>query len=74
MTPDGVLMVDETSFIKIVVIRWECSASTAARLVMPDGMEFAAKPQLAQRMMKRAVAAEVPFAWIAGDDVLSPCG
>jgi SRSO17 transposase len=36
---------------------------------VPDEVEFATKPQLAQRMIERAVAAGVPFAWITGDEV-----
>jgi SRSO17 transposase len=34
-----------------------------------DEVEFATKPQLAQKMIERAVAAGVPFAWVAGDEV-----
>src|SRR6201998_911339 len=30
---------------------------------------FATKPQLAQRMIARAIAAGVPFAWVVGDEV-----
>jgi SRSO17 transposase len=30
---------------------------------------FATKPQLAQKMIARAMTAEVPFAWVAGDEV-----
>ncbi|HVK94069.1 MAG TPA: IS701 family transposase [Noviherbaspirillum sp.] len=36
---------------------------------VPEEVEFATKPQLAQRMIERAVAAQVPFAWITGDEV-----
>jgi SRSO17 transposase len=34
-----------------------------------DEVEFATKPQLAWQMIERAVAAGVPFAWVAGDEV-----
>ncbi|WP_235953671.1 IS701 family transposase [Noviherbaspirillum galbum] len=36
---------------------------------IPDHIEFNTKPQLAQQMIGRAVAAKVPFAWITGDEV-----
>lgn len=35
----------------------------------PGHTEFKTKPQLAQPMIERAVAAKVPFAWITGDEV-----
>ena len=36
---------------------------------IPDGTAFATKPQLARRMIQRAVTAGVPFAWTAADEV-----
>ena len=36
---------------------------------VPQGVTFATKPQLAQRMIARAVAAQMPFAWVTGDEV-----
>jgi len=36
---------------------------------VPDGVEFATKPALATAMITRAVAAGVPAAWVAGDEV-----
>lgn len=36
---------------------------------VPEDVKFATKPQLARRMIERAVAAQVPFAWITGDEV-----
>src|ERR1700760_4568153 len=35
----------------------------------PSAMGFAPKPTLARRMIARAIAAEVPFAWVAADTV-----
>ena len=32
-------------------------------------MGFATKPELARRMIARAIAAEIPFAWVLGDEV-----
>jgi SRSO17 transposase len=36
---------------------------------VPDDVGFATKPRLAARMIERAVAASVPFAWVAADTV-----
>lgn len=36
---------------------------------VPEEIEFRTKPQLAQQMIERAVAAQVPFAWITADEV-----
>ena len=36
---------------------------------MPPGAGFATKPRLAKRMVARAIAARVPFAWVTGDSV-----
>jgi len=40
---------------------------TAAHV--PEGIEFATKPRTAADMIKRAVSAQVPFAWVVGDTV-----
>jgi SRSO17 transposase len=36
---------------------------------IPEEVAFATKPELARRMIARAIAAEVPFAWVLGDEV-----
>src|SRR5712691_758550 len=36
---------------------------------VPSDVVFATKPQLAARMIERAIAAAVPFRWVAGDTV-----
>jgi SRSO17 transposase len=36
---------------------------------IPQEVTFATKPELARRMIARAIAAEVPFAWVLGDEV-----
>jgi SRSO17 transposase len=36
---------------------------------IPKEVVFATKPELARRMIARAIAAEVPFAWVLGDEV-----
>lgn len=35
----------------------------------PGDVGFSTKPQLAAKMIARAIAARVPFAWVAGDSV-----
>jgi SRSO17 transposase len=35
---------------------------------IPDAVTFATKPELAKRMLERAVAAGVPAAWVTGDE------
>jgi len=47
-------------------------ADDPARMVaahVPDGIGFATKPAIAVQMIKRAIAAGVPFAWVAADSV-----
>jgi SRSO17 transposase len=36
---------------------------------IPEKVAFATKPELARRMIARAIAAGVPFAWVLGDEV-----
>jgi SRSO17 transposase len=36
---------------------------------LPEEVAFATKPALARRMIARAIAAEIPFAWVLGDEV-----
>jgi SRSO17 transposase len=110
--PDGVLIVDETGFVKKgtqsagvgrqysgtagriencqigVFLAYGSSAGHAlidrdlylpkdwtndrercAAAAVPDDTAFATKPQLAQRMIERALTAGVPFAWVLGDEV-----
>jgi SRSO17 transposase len=41
---------------------------------IPKDTRFGTKPQLARRMIERAVAAKVPFGWVAGDEVYGDNG
>ncbi len=36
---------------------------------VPEDVEFQTKPQLARRMLERALESGVPFGWVAGDEV-----
>jgi hypothetical protein len=48
---------------------WANDAARCAAAKVPEAVTFATKPQLAQCMIARAVAAQVPFAWITGDEI-----
>ncbi len=48
---------------------WTGNSARMAAAHVPDGISFATKPMLAARMIERAVAASVPFAWVAADSV-----
>ena len=48
---------------------WTDAPSRFAAAHVPDGTAFATKPRLAIAMIERAIAAGVPFAWIAADSV-----
>ena len=110
--PDGVLVVDETGFIKkgtksvgvakqysgtagrvencqigvflayassrgrtfldrelYLPREWANDTERRREAGVPDEVEFATKPQLARRMMERALDAGVPAAWVTGDTV-----
>ena len=48
---------------------WADDTARRKAAAIPQEVTFATKPELAQRMMERARAAQVPFAWITGDEV-----
>lgn len=48
---------------------WIDDAARREAAKIPGHIAFHTKPQLAQHMIERAVAAHVPFAWITGDAV-----
>ena len=48
---------------------WTDDPARMAQAHVPPGTAFATKPALARRMIERAVAADVPFAWVAADTV-----
>ena len=53
---------------------WTDDPARCAAAGIPADVKFATKPQLARRMIERAVAAQVPFAWVAGDEVYGDNG
>src|SRR3954449_575171 len=48
---------------------WTDDAARLAAAHVPPGTAFTTKPRLALAMIERAIAAEVPFAWVAADSV-----
>src|SRR4051794_27625618 len=48
---------------------WTDDPARLASAHVPPGAGFATKPRLALAMLERAIAAKVPFAWVAADSV-----
>jgi SRSO17 transposase len=48
---------------------WTGDLERCAAAGIPADVTFATKPQLAKRMIGRAVTAGLPFGWVAGDEV-----
>lgn len=48
---------------------WANDSDRRTTAKVPEDVAFLTKPQLAQRMIERAMATRVPFAWITGDEV-----
>ncbi|MQR99270.1 IS701 family transposase [Gluconobacter aidae] len=48
---------------------WTDKPERLAAVHVPEDVRFASKPSLATTMIGRALAAEVPFSWVAGDSV-----
>jgi SRSO17 transposase len=49
--------------------KWAEDLARRAAASIPQEVRFATKPELARRMIARAIAAGVPFAWVLGDEV-----
>jgi SRSO17 transposase len=47
---------------------WTTDRDRCRKAKVPDEVEFATKPEQARRMLERAVAAGVPFAWFTADE------
>src|SRR5246500_4358366 len=48
---------------------WTSDPARMKAAHVPEGTAFATKPALALKMIERALAAEVPFGWVAADSV-----
>lgn len=53
---------------------WTADAERRREAGVPPEVAFAAKPELARRMLERAFAAGVPAAWVAGDEIYGDDG
>jgi SRSO17 transposase len=53
---------------------WTDDPDRCAAAGIPAEVKFETKPQLARRMIGRAITAQVPFAWVAGDEVYGDNG
>ena len=53
---------------------WTSAPERRRATHVPEAVSFATKPQLAVAMIERAIAAQVPFAWAAGDTVYGVSG
>jgi SRSO17 transposase len=49
--------------------KWASDRDRCRTAGIGDDVAFATKPELAEKMIARAVEAGVPFAWVAGDEV-----
>jgi SRSO17 transposase len=48
---------------------WAADAARRAAAGVPEAVAFATKPELARRMIARAIEAGVPCAWVVGDEI-----
>ena len=53
---------------------WATDPARCQGAGIPESTTFATKPQLAWRMIERAITAGVPFGWFAGDEVYGDNG
>ena len=67
VTPDGGrALVDRELYLPEC---WTGDRDRCRKAGIGDGVEFATKPELARQMVERAVAAGIPFSWVAADEV-----
>src|SRR5215469_8173050 len=64
--PAGHVLLDRALYLPR---EWAVDAVRRQEAGVPDEVTFATKPQLAQRMLGRALAAGVPAAWVTGDAI-----
>ncbi len=64
--PDGVALIDRELYLPKA---WTDERARCREAGIPEEVGFATKPQLARAMLERALAAEVPHAWITADEV-----
>lgn len=65
-TPKGHTFIDRELYLPR---EWVDDLDRLQQAQVPNGTEFATKPELARRMLQRIVEAKVPFGWVSGDEV-----
>ena len=65
-TAQGRVLLDRELYLPQV---WAGDGERRREAGVPEEVRFQTKPQLAQRMLERAVEAGVPFGWVTGDEV-----
>jgi SRSO17 transposase len=65
-SPTGHALIDRELYLPVA---WTNDPERCAAAGIPEDVEFATKYQLAQRMVERARAGDVPFAWVTADEV-----
>jgi SRSO17 transposase len=66
VSPHGHAFIDRALYLPKA---WTDDPARMTAAHIPDGTGFATKPELAITMIARAIAADVPFAWVAADSV-----
>jgi SRSO17 transposase len=64
--PQGHVLLDRELYLPQ---EWADDAERRQEAGVPEEVTFATKPQLARRMLERAIAAGVPAAWVTGDSI-----
>jgi SRSO17 transposase len=64
-TPKGRALIDRELYLPK---SWTTDPGRCSQAAVPDGVEFATKPQQARTMLERAIAAGTPFAWFTADE------
>jgi SRSO17 transposase len=64
--PDGVALIDRDLYLPA---GWTDDRARCTAAGIGQDVGFKTKPQLAQAMLERALAAGVPFGWVTGDTV-----
>jgi SRSO17 transposase len=69
--PAGYALIDRELYLPR---SWTDDPARCQAAGIPDHVEFATKPQLARRMIERAIGAKVPFAWVGADEAYGDNG
>jgi SRSO17 transposase len=69
--PGGHALIDRELYLPA---SWTGDPARCRAVGIPGDVEFAAKPQLARRMIERAIAAGVAFGWVTADEAYGDNG